>query len=263
MKYRTGYFRYRQLRQLCKSYIKENAKFALGLWRWASKKDLSPLKYSVISDKQLVYLINPKCACSSIKQALNELDSNRHYPNVHILPEVILSERKKLDNTEQGYFKFTIVRNPFERIVSFYINKFERAVKTDYRFEYEDYLGGVFVSKMTFSEMISVICGIPPYLANNHFRSQSDLIDSTGHVLDFIGRLENIDTDWQMLQEQFDLLSLPMANTTPPYDYRDYYDLTILELVNNYYQEDILRFGYTDSYHEIKAYLSKDGAKSP
>lgn len=263
MKYRTAYFRYRQLHYIIIRYAKESAKFVLGLWCLVSRKPLNPPTYSVISDKQLVYLINPKCACSSIKQALNGLDENRHYPNVHILPEVIMKERHKLNAVEKNYFKFTIIRNPFERIVSFYINKFERAVKTDYRFEYNEYLGGILRADMTFSAVIHVIYGIPPCLANNHFRSQCYLVDATGYSLDFIGRLENIEADWQTIAERFDLPTLPVTNKTPSYDYRDYYDLPTLELVNEYYQEDIQRFGYADSYDEIKAHILAKQQEQP
>lgn len=264
MKYRTTYFRYRQLRQIIYNYAKENAKFILGLWRWVSKKDLSPLKYSVISDKQLVYLINPKCACSSIKRAINELDETIHYPNAHVLPKVVQSYQNQLSSDEKNYFTFTFIRNPFERIASFYVNKFERDVQNQGRlFELRDYLGGVFNPYGTFAEMMQVLYGIPPHLCNGHFKPQSYLIDSADCSLDFIGRLENADTDWQTIAERFDLPPLPMANKSPSYDYRDYYDLPTLELVNAYYQEDIQRFGYADSYEEIKAYLiAKQQGKS-
>lgn len=255
MKYRAGYYRYRQLRQIVMDYAKANAKFAWYLGRLLIKADMERLTYCVIPEKRLVYLINPKCGCSSIKRALNNVDESKHYTNAHILPDVVRSYRKKLKANEKNYFKFTVTRNPFKRIVSFYTNKFERAKNTDYQFELGKYLDGVFNEEMTFSQVVDVIHGIPPYLANGHFKPQSYLIDSTGYAMDFIGRLETINSDWQTLQAQFDLQDLPTANKSPSYNYMDYYDLSTLERVREYYQEDIQRFGYEETYNDIKAYL--------
>lgn len=256
MKYRTTYFQYKRFCQLLRTYINQSRFFIRKLKELISKADIAPTKYCVIPDKRIVYLINPKCACSSIKRAINELDESIHCPNIHVLPKVVQSYQNQLNSDEKNYFTFTFIRNPFERIVSFYINKFERDVQNQGRlFELRDYLGGVFNPHGTFAEMMQVLYGIPPHLCNRHFKPQSYLIDSADCSLDFIGRLENADTDWQTIAERFDLPPLSMVNQSPSYDYRDYYDLPTLELVNAYYQEDIQRFGYAESYEEIKAYL--------
>lgn len=62
----------------------------------------------------------------------------------HSVSEVVSSCRKKFNADEKNYFKFTVTRNPFKRIVLFYTNKFGRVQNTDYQFVLGKYLDGVF-----------------------------------------------------------------------------------------------------------------------
>lgn len=262
MKYKTRYYKYRMSIIALKNFRKNCKHIVRRLIKIWTNKAIQPTSYCVISEKRIAYLVIPKSACSSINKTLVGLDKDTVYSDVHKTPEVLRCLRYHLNTKEKEYFKFTFVRNPYQRIVSFWINKFYGKVQVNgLPFSLANYMGGVFNGNMTFSEMMNVIYGIPPNLANIHFSLQSHIIDNhyfaSGMELNFIGKLENIEFQWKELKTRFDLQPLEQINKSTSYNYMDYYDLETLELVNEYYKEDIERFGYTDVYTEIKTYIEK------
>jgi hypothetical protein len=98
---------------------------------------------SYISDKyNTIYIVNPKTASMSFREKLIELNFN----NIHILNnrKDLLCHPYKLHQTAietkdvcnklninyESYFKFTIIRNPFEKMVSLYFfHKYDKNMK--------------------------------------------------------------------------------------------------------------------------------------
>lgn len=72
-------------------------------------------------------------------------------------------------------------------------------------------------------------------------------------VVDFVGKYENIENDWNFLCErlsatkeiQFKILELPHHNKSAHSDYRTYYDDRDIEIVYNIYKKDIELFDYS------------------
>jgi len=143
---------------------------------------------------------------------------------------------------------FSFVRNPWARLVSGYNQKMsqpelsgERPAKRlreiDRRFR----------PGMGFEEFAKLVCVLPDDRTEKHFRSQSYFLKHEGQLIpDFVGRLEQIEQDWPVLQEVMGVqLQLRHANKAGDADYRSYYsDTGIRDLVANRYAEDISTFGY-------------------
>jgi len=128
-------------------------------------------------------------------------------------------------------FKFTIIRNPFERYVStfFYLRKYEKINR---------------IAK--FKQFTKTIFKERNVDINFHFHRMSDKVCFDGEVfVDFVARLENIEKDWQYISEQIGNSNpLPHFNKTEHQHYRTYYDSACVKIVENIYSEDLKIFGY-------------------
>ncbi|RFN57971.1 sulfotransferase family 2 domain-containing protein [Marixanthomonas ophiurae] len=157
------------------------------------------------------------------------------------------------------YFKFSIVRNPWSRMVSFY--KFRG-----------------FSNLTSFNTFVSKY--LPKYFEDEHwfFRPQTDFIfnEEDKLVVDFMGRLEQLDTDFSKIAQQLSVpfTKLPKSNhsiekglisrksynlirkhpgiikyisSSPKNNkkYKEMYNDTSRKIVENLYQKDIELLGYT------------------
>lgn len=227
-------------------------------------KPYSDIEYTVLPSKKTIYVINSKVACSSIifnlmKQAelKTNLSSAMNYHDIHNLGWKLGVKKNKLSkNQTKEYFKFTLVRNPFERVVSLYRNKIEK--KDDRFFQFKWYLLGFIGAEISFNKFVSKIVQIDDKYAEAHIVSQHHIIDRCSGGINFIGKLENIDKD---LAEVFERQDIPIMNTkvnkTGKYDYRSYYNKETVNLIFKRYKEDIVRFGYEKDYEKLLSFFEK------
>lgn len=133
----------------------------------------------------------------------------------------------------ENYFKFAFVRNPWDWQVSL----FEYAKQTPRHQEYE-----LTNSFKNFDEYIK-------WRINGNFNLQKDFIsDKNGKlIVDFIGRIENLQEDFQKLCKTLKInnITLPHSNSSLRKDYRGYYSKESKSLVEKTFAEDIKLFGYT------------------
>lgn len=141
------------------------------------------------------------------------------------------------------YFKFSFVRNPFDRAVSsfFYLsnggcNSEDRRFCAEYLAEYKyDFTGFVEdLPKLTFA---------------THFQPQATwLCDESGNLLtDFVGRYETLQQDVCSVGERFGFPfpPLPNLNASTHDDYRSYYsDPATVRRVAHVYGGDLELFRY-------------------
>jgi Sulfotransferase family len=121
---------------------------------------------------------------------------------------------------------FTIVRNPFERLVSMMLFQSED-LDTDPAETLWRYLNTV-----------------PAFPALDHWRNQTSYVGA-GELL--IGRYERLEQDWQRIAGEFDLpTALPRLNVSrsDPYDYRQFYRQDSYDWVLQHHAADLTRFGY-------------------
>lgn len=127
-----------------------------------------------------------------------------------------------------SFFKFTIIRNPYDRLVSAWL--WRNSVMKDQRCSLSDFA-------LT-----------RPGGWGYRSRLQLDNMDFGASIkaLDYIARYENLEKDMEFICNKInlDFEKFPHTNRTKSGHYRDYYDDHTLELVTGLFRFDIEYFGY-------------------
>lgn len=219
--------------------------------------------YVVLEEKKVIYIAMRKVACTSIKTSMLHMESNERNSVIsHAVRDSGYLYGKLDREAYKDYFTFTFVRNPFERLISLYENKYH----TDYelnkqnggRLMFDDYLLGYLQKDRGFHSFVKRVCHIPDRLADHHFASQAFTIDRMGQGIqpDYVGKFEHLVMDYEPIRERFDFLPLPHHNKTPKAnDWMDYFDLKTAQRVYRRYREDIERFGYQQTYEQLLEHI--------
>lgn len=226
---------------------KQLQKLIINLSRYGNYE---PREYVINDDKKIIYLNNSKVACTSIKIAIFGFNQIKDDNSVHC---ILRSHRKDEINKKdyKNYYIFTYVRNPFERLVSLYKNKV-----CEEKQYFDDYLFGFMSPDKGFEVFVKKIMLIPDFLADRHFRSQYSLIYKNGKcMVDFVGKIENIDESYKKLEKRFNLDSLPHYNSTKKTDWMDFYSVDLAKKVYKRYKKDFKQFGYTHYYYELLKHI--------
>ena len=141
----------------------------------------------------------------------------------------------------EDYFKFTFVRNPWDRIVSCWKNKVKEADFNYFRIPEEEKK-----KLQDFGSFVDFVIARGEISMNDpHLRAQSSMID-LNHV-DFIGRFENFEEDLRKVLTalKIDNVEIPKKNATASRKtYHDYYDNITRDKVAEIYAKDIELFNY-------------------
>ena len=203
--------------------------------------DVCGLKY--ISHRyRFVYFEVPKTGTSSLKDLLTEHAE-------------ITKMKRRLGFLEYpDYRRFALVRNPWDRILSCYLNK----IKKDENFENGKFKNGVmrkfdrfnaFYAGMPFDEFVRAVGKIPDEIADGHFASQHRRLVLDGElVIDHLARFENF---WEETSGFLTTVGLDVNVHVPHLNkserskrYTAYYDDETIRVVEERYEEDIRLFGY-------------------
>ena len=128
-------------------------------------------------------------------------------------------------------FSFAFVRNPWDWEISHY----------HYIRKNKDHSSHAEVSNLRgFKDYVRWRC-------DGRFQSQESFLLHRGvPVVDFVGRFENIQSDFLHICAQIGIRSsLPRLNVTRKKDFRISYDSQTSDLIANTYSNDINRFGYS------------------
>jgi len=200
----------------------------------------------LLNDKyNLIFVHIQKTAGTSITNNLQQLDGTRSIGNQHSLIKYY-----KIDNIEK-YFKFCFVRNPWDRLLSWY-NMLQR------KGVHNDWTNYVLNNSSNFSEFLDLTDTIyETYEKEKIFKedypksitiNQLDYIsDNEGNiVVDFIGKFENLQNDYAHIMKQLNIPAPPLQhlNKFEHKDYRSYYSDADIEKVYNLYKRDIEYFNY-------------------
>ncbi len=136
-------------------------------------------------------------------------------------------------------YKFTLVRNPWDKVVSHYEYRRKRN-KTE-----------VASRNISFSTWLKKTYGPEQdsFYYNNPkaFQPQVEwLKDDEGKIsIDFVGKFESINEDFNHIKREIGLSAeLPHLNASKRAGYQSYYDDETRDIVANWFREDIDAFGY-------------------
>jgi chondroitin 4-sulfotransferase 11 len=152
------------------------------------------------------------------------------------------------------YFKFTSVRNPWDKVVSFYHYHVKR--KWDLKWDWDATNAPAFTefvkitSSYTKQKQESIFQG-GPSPCTYHKRIASNQLDwitdeNQNIMVDYIMRLENLQQDFDIVCDKIGIprQQLPHQNKSKHKYYTEYYDDETREIVAKKYAKDIEYFGY-------------------
>ena len=137
----------------------------------------------------------------------------------------------------RAYFKFAFVRNPWDRLVSWYHMCTQRAAENNFSRYIKE-------NAPTFDDfVIKTTTGIAEKTTYN----QLDYVtDENGVVmLDFVGRYETLHEGLAIVKVRLNLsFELPHVNKSDHKNYREYYTNETREIVAQRFARDVRYFGY-------------------
>lgn len=117
--------------------------------------------FLVDEEKQVIFGWSPKCGCSHIKKLFWFLKLNDLNHVIHTSREM-----KRLPKNVQNYTIIMIVRNPYKRLVSGFLDKYRQG--GEYRYKWKE-------STITFSAFVEeLIRGSWRVVDSHHFKPQTD-----------------------------------------------------------------------------------------
>ena len=218
-----------KLIQQSKTYIKKSKKYIYKLL--GHTPDRYPLRKGKVD---FVFIHINKTAGVSITRAIG-LPYNRQHLTAKEVIKIIGKEQ-----WEKAY-KFTIVRNPWDKVVS------------HYKYKIKINQANLKDNPISFSEWVKKTYGIHKDIVyyNNPrwFMPQIDwLLDDKEELnIDFVGRFENLTTDFQIIADKIGVDSeLPHLNASSSIrpNYKEFYDEETKEIVQEFFQKDIEIFQY-------------------
>lgn len=182
----------------------------------------------------------PKAAGTSLLDALYDHKVVGH----PLLIEYFLVDPERY----RRYWKFTVTRNPFDRLVSAFHYAKRGGGNSGTKKWAEQHLGNC-ANFAEFIEHISDSSVRAPIFMQQFFRPQNHFLRGpSGEIeLDFIGKMEDLDRDYATIRTKVAGSSpeLPHRNATNRQDHRSYYDSSARALVEEIYADDLELFGYT------------------
>ena len=178
----------------------------------------------ILQNEKIIFIHPPRCSGTSIEQSmLNKLvpDLEKHL-NAKQIKNIVKDEW-------DSYFKFSIIRNPWDRIISMYCSRYYALQGVG---KYAGRSLKYFLNNFT----------LPKW---EHGLQCSDYINLP---IDFIIRFENRQQDIEKLNSKFNLFidSNIVARKVKGRnaDYKIYYDDETIEIVNKKFNKDINQFNY-------------------
>ncbi len=205
--------------------------------------------------KKFIFFHLYKCGGKSLRKVLNEeINGSEELQGVHSLPRDMRFHFEKNLSLKKydSYYKFTIIRNPFDFLVSTYF----------YAKKHKNHFMHIEIERrnMTMEEFIPYYMNLRiqhfkvapigrPFGSNKVVTLMDWITDTNGdEIVDFIGKLEDIDKDQKIIFEKLGLPSqvIPVLDKSQirENDYRQYYTDKSREMVEKYFAKDLKRFNY-------------------
>lgn len=206
----------------------------------------------IFREQRIAYIPIPKAGCSSIKAAM--------LPLVGVEPSTI-QENSRLHQFEgfehihyhrfqkirtDDWFVFTVVRNPFRRYASAYLNKvvFEEVELADFRkmgLQKDD----------SFARFLELLLAWPPLALNEHAASQAVLLKKARKAGVTVFKLEELAESWPIIAEKIQVrcaMEIPALDQRnrgkAKIDWRSIYDPQTIALAKKLAAQECSQFEY-------------------
>jgi hypothetical protein len=188
--------------------------------------------YNIDKEKRIIFLHPPRCGGKSIEKVLFERNASLGSADHATANEWV----KQIGEDEwDQYFKFGFSRNPWDRCVSNYLYLRNNVKK---------------IRMNTFKKFIDTLEKKSSRIPDITAYSQVDFFIYKDRPIDFIGRFENYQEDFEKLKTILNLpndLELPHLNKSKgvTQKYVKFYDnQSLIDRVARIYKKDIEYFGY-------------------
>lgn len=191
---------------------------------------------------KFIFLHVPKTGGTSIENMFNK---NYHSNQQH---HSLAWHKNRHSKIYEEYFKFSIIRNPYDKVISEYLwhkNDPLKQFKNKFKgLSLADFLGLFFSIDKTFFEDKKWSGWFPMHF-ETHRIPQTLFLDPISD-LDFVIRFENLHEDFNKICDKTGIpkQQLPHKNKAKRKHYTEYYDDETREIVAQKYAKDIEYFGY-------------------
>lgn len=211
-----------------------------------------------------VYIETPKVACSTIKTTLQRLEldepsfTRKDFEDLHKRDFSPLLNVKQIPDINafvqrKDIFKFCFVRNPYDRVLSAYLDKI--AGNTQHKKEILLELGrneNALDTKVSFSQFINVLSKQTIVNMNTHWKPQYYQTFQDYIEYDFIGKFENISEDFEKVGTNISpdfhkyYTTEKRHSTNANTKINEYYTDDLKKRVYAIYEKDFEYFGYEE-----------------
>jgi hypothetical protein len=195
--------------------------------------------------KRFLFIHIPKTGGNSIQNVLHKYSEEKlvciapyqdgierfevrsdHYP-IQKHASLAEYERQLGHHTIDPLYKFTCVRNPWERVVSFY---------------FSPHRGDVMWDRDAFVALLDHISPVSSYVRSQSARNGQSHFEYMTQYL----RFENLQRDFELVCQNIGIPSeqLQRRNVSRHEHYSRYYDSELAELVANRFRDEIEQFGF-------------------
>jgi hypothetical protein len=232
------------------------------LHRYSGRMSLRAVDQACVVDMEhgIFFHRIPKNGNSSLVTSISQLmqgsdlspaiQDKRKLKDVQVRPSALSAEQAR---AVDGHFKFFVVRNPYDRVLSAYLSKILRPAKLGKpsRLRRDSKPGA---PAPTFEEFCRLLAAGALY-QDRHWTPQNEYLVFPKEQYDFIARLESIDTDFHLLAEKLGRSSAgkgmvaedPSHRTNASARRQEFYSETLYDLVYDMYRTDFEAFGYSRS----------------
>ena len=227
------------VRQLLFKWQNQQEFKKLQTLRTQEPEKLSAPTFKPFIDNKCIFVHIPKVAGVSVGYSLFQRHTGNH---------TSISEYQMVFSQKEfkRFFKFTFVRNPWDRLLSAYLfligggrNQGDKKWADQHLSDFKSF--DDFVLNWVSQENVNL--GV-------HFKPQYLFVTNPGSMkllVDFVGKFENLETDYQVVKKKLgfgDDLKFENKTKGKSDDYQKHYSPKTQEIVANVYKEDIALFGY-------------------
>ncbi len=180
--------------------------------------------------KKLIFTHIQKCGGTSV---INFFNHRKNHNKIKIDIEYL----KKINENVDDYFKFTIIRNPWDRMVSFYHYHKEKTLDKGFPTTTWNY-----IKDLNFSE----------FLKSSKFQIWSSRNNITDYItynkkpyIDYYINFENLEKDFEIIKKiSGNHKKLKKHNKSFHFNYKKYYTKETKEIINSLFKAEIDFFNF-------------------